>query len=153
MVSKKRSLLTKADKLVLLRGALFDDDEGGFGGERDVTRWLAAPFRSFSKNGLNVTVEFSHGAALIGNDLDKLVDIAETFCAEVEEDAAREYHPNDKVEHLTEDAARFLIARDSTGEICAFAHFRFTLHGVKILHTQNSTAANNPSSCRRNLPT
>jgi hypothetical protein len=38
---KTRSLLTKGEKLIVLRNALFDDDEGGFGAERDVTRWLA----------------------------------------------------------------------------------------------------------------
>jgi hypothetical protein len=31
-----------------------DDDQGGFGAERDVTRWLAAPFRKFTKNGLEL---------------------------------------------------------------------------------------------------
>jgi GNAT superfamily N-acetyltransferase len=30
---------------------------------------------------------------------------------------------------LTEDAARYLIVRDASGKIVAFAHFRFTLHG------------------------
>ena len=53
----------------------------------------------------------------------------------VEEDAGREYHPEDKEEHLTEDAARFLLARDNSdsgetsGKVVGFAHFRFTLHG------------------------
>jgi hypothetical protein len=51
----------------------------------------------------------------------------------VEEDAGREYYAEDKEEHLTEDAARFLVVRDysasGSNKIVGFAHFRFTLHG------------------------
>jgi len=38
---KRSAWLTKSEKLIILRNALFDDDEGGFGAERDVSRWLA----------------------------------------------------------------------------------------------------------------
>mmetsp|Transcript_5567 Transcript_5567/g.10445 ORF Transcript_5567/g.10445 Transcript_5567/m.10445 type:complete len:384 (+) Transcript_5567:29-1180(+) len=127
---KARSLLTRGEKLIILRNALFDDDPGGYGAERDVTRWLAAPFRTYKKNGVDVDIEFAHGESLMGSDLGDLLDLAETF-AEVEEDAGREYHKEDKEEHLTEEAARFLIARDNSagGKIVGFAHYRFTLHG------------------------
>lgn len=51
----------------------------------------------------------------------------------MEEDAGREYYSEDKEEHLTEDAARFLVVRDCSAgadnKIVGFAHFRFTLHG------------------------
>jgi GNAT superfamily N-acetyltransferase len=127
---KTRSLLTRGEKLIVLRNALFDDDEGGFGAERDVTRWLAPAFRAFEKNGVSATIEFSHGESLVGDELADLVDLAAVFSAEVEEDAGREYNADDKEEHLTEDAARFLLVRDNNNnKIIAFAHFRFTFPG------------------------
>lgn len=127
--TKTRKLVTRNDKLIRLRAALFDDDEGGFGAERDVTKWLARPFLDFRRNGVEVTIEFSHGEALIGKDLDDLIQLAAIFAEEAEHDAGREWNEEDKQEHLVEDAARFLVARDSTGTIVAFLHFRFTLHG------------------------
>jgi hypothetical protein len=72
---------------------------------------LAAPFRSYKKNDLDVEIEFAHGESLMGTDLGDLIDLAETFAADVEEDAGREYNKEDKEEHLTEEAARFLIVR------------------------------------------
>jgi len=77
-----------------------------------------------------VTIEFAHGESLMGTDLSDLVSLAEVFAEEVEEDAGREYHAEDKEEHLTEDAARFLVARSGAdGKVVGFAHFRFTMHG------------------------
>ena len=55
--------------------------------------------------------------------------LAAEFSQAVEEDAGREWHDEDKEEHLTEDAARFLVVRDNSGAVVGFAHFRFTLHG------------------------
>ena len=53
---QSRNLLTKGEKLFALRNALFDDDPGGFGAERDVTRWVT-PFKSYNKNGLDLSIE------------------------------------------------------------------------------------------------
>ena len=47
--------------------------------------------------------------------------MAEKFSKECSEDAGREFNEEDKEEHLTEDAARYLVARDdSSGKIVAF---------------------------------
>ena len=51
---------------------------GGFGAERDVTRWVT-PFKSYNKNGLDLSIEFAHGESLIGKDLDDLVTLAAEF--------------------------------------------------------------------------
>ena len=126
--AKKRGLLTKAEKLILLRKALFNDDEQG--SERDVTEWLAPAFKVYNKNGLDASITFNHGEALLGLELNELVTLAEVFAEAAEEEAGREYHTEDKEEHLTEDAARFLVAKsDADGSLLGYAHFRFTLHG------------------------
>ena len=156
-IVKKRDLMTKAEKLVLLRNALFLEN----GGERDVTEVLAPAFKTFAKNGVNAAIEFTHGEALVGDELNDLLTLAEEFAEAAEVEAGREYVAEDKEEHLTEDAARFLIAREivpegtaeeeegeeasgssvsfslgggggggkAKGKLLGFAHFRFTLHG------------------------
>ena len=125
-IVKKRDLMTKAEKLVLLRNALFLEN----GGERDVTEVLAPAFKTFAKNGVNAAIEFTHGEALVGDELNDLLTLAEEFAEAAEVEAGREYVAEDKEEHLTEDAARFLVAKsDADGSLLGYAHFRFTIHG------------------------
>ena len=108
--------------------ALYNNDEQR--SKRDVTEWLVPAFKAYKKNGLNASITFNHGEALLELELNELVALAEVFVKAAEEEAGREYHTEDKVEHLTEDAARFLVAKnDADGSLLGYAHFRFTIHG------------------------
>jgi hypothetical protein len=42
-------------------------------------------FKSYTKNGLDLSIEFAHGESLIGGDLADLVELAAVFSEEVEE--------------------------------------------------------------------
>lgn len=49
-----------------------------------MTEWLAPVFLAFNRNGLDCTIEFSHGEALLGQDLQDIMDLAAAFGEEAE---------------------------------------------------------------------
>lgn len=131
-VEKQREMKTSkaAQAIMILREAIYVQD----GEDRDVLADFA-PFCTYSRNGLDLTLEFLPGKTFKRDPalFEWAVELTSANMADCE--AWYEYEAQDELE---DNAGRHIIVRDrESGDPVGFAHFRFTLQGE--LHSTEDT--------------
>eukprot|EP01041_Mallomonas_annulata_P011469 gene11469-23987_t len=115
------------DTVIVLRNAIFTPS----GRDKDVTEGIAPQFLTYSRNNLDVRIEFS--AKLSRADANWAFDLTKTHMENIYESSGYGWDDEDKMRELTEQGARFLLIRETNpsfpGGLVAFAHFRFTVQG------------------------
>lgn len=131
-ITKSKSRKTKEidDKVVTLRAALFNPN----GKDKDVTEGIAPAFLEFSRNNLNLKINFT--AKLTNDQLDYVFEMAKDNMEERYDASGYGWDDEDKERELTEDGTRFLLIRDMNKDaddendrIIGFVHFRFSVQG------------------------
>lgn len=131
---KERQTKSINDNIMLLRQALFEET----GKDKDVTKDIAKAFMKYSKNGLNVSIEFA--TRLSKEVAEWAFDLVKENMEEKYDQSGYGWDDSDKKKELTEKGARFLIVRENIGteqepvrgDPVAFVHFRFTVQGEVV---------------------
>lgn len=132
-ITIKKSVARKTtdvnDSIIRLREAVFTSS----GQDKDVTQGIAPAFMKYDRNGLNLEIVFS--SKLNRAELQWAFNLTKSHMESVYDDSGYGWDDNDKMRELSEQGARFLIAREKTpdgsppGPVRAFVHFRFTVQG------------------------
>ncbi|GAB6021773.1 N-alpha-acetyltransferase 40 [Chamberlinius hualienensis] len=84
-------------------------------------------FQLFNRNGLNLTINCNQVSKLSVDDIEWAFNLTKNNMKQVYDNSELKWKDRQKREEMTEDAARYLMARDSTGKPAAFVHFRYDM--------------------------
>ncbi len=87
-------------------------------------------FCKYSKDDFSVSLHFSSPHEATEEEKDWMFELVKTNMREMYLDAGWGWDDGEKRRELVDDNARYIIAKDSSGKMVAFAHFRFLLEGV-----------------------
>jgi GNAT superfamily N-acetyltransferase len=128
-VTRSESLKTSANSSVvtLLRKALHTDE----GLDRDLLEPFPH-FASFSRNGLQLSIEFKCGKVLDKRDASVCYDMVKAHMEEEYDRSGYGWDDDDKWGEITSRESRLLLLRDETApdrKVVGFVNFRLTLQG------------------------
>lgn len=83
------------------------------------------PFQKYTRNGLELSIECTHFANLAEADFESIFTLLETNMKKEYEASDWGWNGKEKKAELREKNPWFLIARDATSKVIAFAHFKF----------------------------
>lgn len=127
---EKRMQTAMNPHVATLRAALFLEN----GADKDVTKGIAAPFLSYGKKGLDLSIAFRH--KLSKRECEWAFGLTKRDMEAVYEQSGYGWDDEDKLRELSEDGARFLVVHDASdggnNALVGFAHFRFTLQADPV---------------------
>lgn len=85
----------------------------------------------YHSEGLNLKIEYQPSDMVKQEDMDQMFNLLKTNMEDYYDKSSWGWDDNKKKEELTDENAKFLIARNSEGKILGFSHFRFE---VEINH-------------------
>ncbi|KAG8228585.1 hypothetical protein J437_LFUL009290 [Ladona fulva] len=92
-------------------------------------------FTKFSKNGLDVTLDCKRVADMDESLIHSIFNLEKENMKNLYDECSWGWNDKKKMEEMTEEAARYLMAKNEAGELVAFSHFRFDLdYGDPVLY-------------------
>ncbi|KAI8425198.1 hypothetical protein MSG28_007021 [Choristoneura fumiferana] len=89
----------------------------------------------YRNNDLDVEMYIQRVNDLEKSTLDWAIDLTERNMKKLYETCAWGWNKERKVEEMKDDSAWYLIAKDNTGALLAFSHFRFDMDfGIPVLY-------------------
>merc|ERR1711997_597383 len=80
-------------------------------------------FKSFARNGLEVTLSTVQVTALDEKDKERSIDLLTRNMKTLYEQSNWGWNEKNKRQEMFEDAAWYLLAKNKNGELCGFSHF------------------------------
>lgn len=92
-------------------------------------------FKTFKRNGLDLCLECKRLQDMSTEDINWAFDLTKHNMQLLYENSSWGWNDKRKRDEMTEDKARYLIAREESGKAVAFSHFRFDLEeGDEVLY-------------------
>lgn len=139
-ITRSKVLKTPAEKLVSLRSALRDES----GRDRDVAAELLPALRAYSKNSLDVAINFYTGSTLTKELRQFMFRLAKKNTARISDASGYGWDDDEYKEALKAPEERFLVAFTAETENTAatpvgFIDFQFALQGVLVDEMEGET--------------
>eukprot|EP00943_MAST-04B_sp_MAST-4B-sp1_P001295 g1295.t1 len=118
--------------------------------EETVKNTLAdfAAFTKYSRNGLDISIEFSSGLTMDVETRQRTFDVLKDNMKQMYDKSGWGWSDRKKMNEHTDPSARFLVARNIQGEVIGFTQFRFLIEkNYEVLYIYELQVAMNGRRC------